>query len=404
MRRRATFLVVAALAAAALPTAQSRQTRPDPAVLREIDAAFRASYSLDHEDAIAHARRAVALAPDSSPAHRTLAAVIWLDLLFLRGGMTVDHYLGNLSSTELHLPTPDPALAAEFTTALAKAIALADARRQQQPTDVDALYDAGAAYGIHATWAASIDGSVGTAFRYARRAYDLQNDVLDRDPSRASAGLIVGTYRYVVATQPVLLRMVAYLAGFGGGREKAIALLEAAARDPYTRIDAKTTLLLIYSREGRHDAAMRLAGELAAAVPRNRLYVLEEGAAAIRAGRAAEAESLLTTGLAFFDQDPRRKLTGERAFWLYKRGLARLNLNHQADAAADMRQALQAGPVYWVEGRIRLALGQLADLAGRRAEALSQYTQARRICDTLDLWCAEEARFYAQQRFSFQAR
>ena len=57
-------------------------------------------------------------------------------------------------------------------------------------------------------------------FRAARRAYDEHERVLDLDPSRKDAGLIVGTYRYLVSTLSLPMRMMAYVAGFGGGRER----------------------------------------------------------------------------------------------------------------------------------------------------------------------------------------
>jgi hypothetical protein len=44
--------------------------------------------------------------------------------------------------------------------------------------------------------------------------------VLSLDPSRKDAGLVVGTYRYVVSTLSLPVRMVAYVAGFGGGRDR----------------------------------------------------------------------------------------------------------------------------------------------------------------------------------------
>ena len=318
--------------------------------------------------------------------------------------MTVDTYLGSLQSMQLNLPKPDPELAEEYKGALNRAIELAEKRLRQKPSDIDAMYDAGAAYGVQASYTASVEGSITAAFRSARRAFDLQSEVLQRDPNRAAAGLIVGAYRYIIASQPVVVQWFAYLAGFSGDKAKAIAMLETASHDPTSRVDGKAALILIYSREGRHSEAMRLAGELSAELPRNRLFVLEQGAAAIRAGRSAEAEAILTRGLAAFDQDPRPKLPGERALWLYKRGLSRLNQNHPPDATADLRLALTLSPQAWVEGRTLVALGQLADLAGHRTEALTNYTKAKSICGNFDQMCAEDSRKYLKQPFSFERR
>jgi len=374
------------------------------AAIKELNSAFAFSHNLDHQQALGHARQAVRMDPNSSRTHRGLASIIWLDLLFWRGGMTVDTYLGSLTTQQLNLPKPDPLLAEEFKGALNKAIELAEKRLKQRPSDVDAIFDAGAAYGVQASYMASVEGSIGGAFRHARRAFDLQSDVLKRDPKRASAGLIVGTYRYIISTQPKLVQWFAYLAGFSGDKSKAIALLENASHDPLSRVDGKTALVLIYSREGRHTEAMRLAGELAAELPRNRLFVLEQGAAAIRAGKGEDAVAILTRGLAALDKDPRPKLPGEKAMWLYKRGLARLNLNRPPEALADLKAALANSPQSWVEGRTHVALGQLADLAGRRQEAVAEYTKARALCGSLDQMCAEESRKFLRQPFKFEAR
>ena len=380
------------------------QSAAESPAIREVNAAFAASHNLDHEQALGHARQAVRLEPENSRTHRGLASIIWLNLLFWRGGMVVDSYLGSIQSMQLKMAKPDPLLAEEFKGAVNRAIELAEKRLKQRPSDVDAMYDAGAAYGVQASYVASVEGSIGTAFKHARRAFDLQSEVLKRDPKRAPAGLIVGTYRYLIATQPRIVQWFAWVAGFPGDKPKAIALLEQAAHDPMSRIDGKTALLLIYSREGRHTEAMRMAEELAVELPRNRIFVLEQGAAAIRAGRWAEAEAILTRGLARFDIDTRKKLPGERALWLYKRGLSRLHQNHPADATTDLRQALASEPQGWVEGRTRVALGHLDDLAGRRPAAIAEYKKAQSLCLNVDPPCADEARKYLRLPFSFERR
>jgi len=400
----AAFVVAFALIAPDM-AARSPEAPASVQAVRELDAAFIASYNLDHDLALSRARQAVALDPESSRVHRGLASIIWLRQVFERGTMTVDHYLGSISTSKLLLPAPDPELTDEFKGALARAIALAERRLRDRPQDVDALFDAGAAYGLQASHLASIEGGITGAFRAARRAFDTQSEVLRRDASRAPAGLIVGAYRYLVASQPWFVRFFAYLAGFPGDKEKALALIEEASHDPLSRVEAKTALIIIYSRESRHTEAMRLARELNLELPRNRLFLLEEGAAAIRAGRSAEAEAVLTRGLAAFEADARPKIRSEHAIWLYKRGLARLNQNHPAGALPDLTRALTLRPAAWVEGRIHVAIGKLADLAGRRADAIAAYTKGRAKCgEESDTTCLNEARQFLRQPFSFDHR
>jgi hypothetical protein len=112
---------------------------------------------------------------------------------------------------------------------------------------------------------------------------------------------------------------------------------------------------------------------------------------------------VLTDGLAALDADRRPRFPGEQAFWLYKRGLARLNWNHRPQSAADLDAAMAAGPVGWVRGRIHVTRGQLADVAGRRADALAEYRQAADLCGRFnDPACVSEARQFMRRAFALQ--
>ncbi len=103
-------------------------------------------------------------------------------------------------------------------------------------------------------------------------------------------------------------------------------------------------------------------------------------------------------------QDQRPRVPGEEALWLYKRGLARLNQNHPAAAADDLNRALTANPMNWIRGRIHVELGKLADLAGKRTEALVAYRTAKSICETsADTICEDEASRFLKRPFAFGA-
>jgi len=370
-----------------------------------IDRAYDAAYNLDHDNAIQLARSAVSLAPGEARAHRSLAGILWLQMLFQRGAVTVDNYLGGVTKAQLTLPKPAPALDAEFKKELGLAMSLAEEKLRKNARDMNAKYDAGAAYALQASYTASVEGSVMSAFGPAKRAFNAHEDVLNKDPQRADAGIVVGSYRYIVAMQALPTRMFAYMAGFGGGKDKGIDLLEAANRGAEGRMEAAVALILIYSREARYADALRLLREYSAEYPRNRILVLELGSAAIRAGRLVEADATLSRGLAAFDADPRPKIPGERALWTYKRGLARLLMNRQADAFVDFGSVLEQHPVDWVRGRTHLELGKLADLAANRPGALAQYKQAKALCEASnDPICAADASRFLRRPFSFEAK
>lgn len=366
-----------------------------------VDDAYRAAYSLDHGLAIASAREAIALAPGEPRAHRALATMLWLDILFRRGTITVEHYLGGSARTKRSAPDPPAELVRDFQQAIDRAITLADDRLAADDEDVDAYYDLAAAYALRASFTASIDGSLTGAFGDARRAFNASEEVLERAPDRRDAALIAGTYRYLVSTFSLPTRLFAYVAGFGGGRERGIAMVEAAASDPRVGVEARATLLLIYTRERRHADAMRTASGLAGEFPRNRLFTLEAGSAAIRAGRSRAAERLLTEGFRRFQADDRSRIPGEHAFWLCKLGQARGGMGRLEAAARDLSAALAADPIPWLEGRIRLELGKIADLTGARGAATSAYERAAAICrEAEDRPCARAADRFLDEPFT----
>ena len=146
--------------------------------------------------------------------------MLWLNLLFQRGAVTVDHYLGSFSSSTVVLTDPPPEIAAEFRRELGEGDRARRARVAARPNDPQAHYDLGAAVGLQASYVATVEGRMLAGFRAARRAYDEHERVLTLDPARNDAGLVVGTYRYVVSTLSLPMRMMAYVAGFGGGRER----------------------------------------------------------------------------------------------------------------------------------------------------------------------------------------
>src|SRR5712692_751429 len=176
-------------------------------------------YNLDRDLADASFRQAIQADPQDVRAYRGLASALWLSITFRRGNMTVDDYLGRPTRPPT-TPTPPPAdTATAFHEALDQAIALARQQIGQNPRSADAHYQLGAAIALNASYIATVDGSAVGAFRAAHEAYDEHQKVLDLDPNRKDAGLIVGTYRYIVSTLVLPLRWFAYAAGFGGDRQ-----------------------------------------------------------------------------------------------------------------------------------------------------------------------------------------
>jgi tetratricopeptide (TPR) repeat protein len=351
-------------------------------------------YNLDREKAIETFRQAVAADPQDAGAYRGLASAYWLSITFRRGNMTVDDYLGGVSRSRSTPTPPPPEVAAAFNEALEKALTLARARVAANPRDAAAHYELGAAVGLRASYIATVEGSAVGAFKAARGAYDEHEQVLRLDSSRRDAGLIVGTYRYIVATLKLPLRLMAYVAGFGGGREVGLQLVEGAAAYPGdNQVDARFALLVLYNRERRYGDALTQLAMLREKYPRNRLMWLETASTSLRAGRPADADHFLTQGMGRFASDMRPQMFGEGALWSYKRGTARAALGRDADARSDFEKTLSVEGRNWVHGRAHLELAKLSLKAAKRAQATEHLQMAVRLCESdNDKTGADEAR------------
>jgi hypothetical protein len=335
----------------------------------------------------------MAAEPDHPAACRLAAATAWIQLLFRRGAVMADDFLGQVRPSRRRQPAAGE-LEAVFRNHLNRALTLAEQRRRERGDTADAHFQLGAAYGYQATYAATVEGSLLDTLRAARRAYAEHQRVLDLDPGRKDAGLIVGMYRYGVSTLSLPSRFMARLAGIPGGRERGLRLVEEAAAHPGdVQPNARFALIVIYNREARYDDALRVIEALQRQYPRNRLLWLEAGSTAYRAGRPIQARQALEEGLSMLARDTRPRAYSELARWRYYYGATLLALDEWDAAGQALRAALTDPARDWLQGRIHLELGRLADLRRDRTGATSEYHLAARLCgDDNDDVCAKEAR------------
>ena len=337
-------------------------------------------YNLDHAEALATFKNAIAADPDAAAGYRLAAATAWITLLFEQGVITVEDYLGPARPTAPR-SAPAPALQATFRAYVHQAQALAEQGLRERPGDPDAHFQVGSAYWYEASYAATVEGRMLGSLGAARRAYAEHGRVLERDPARKDAGLIVGICNYGVSELPMPMRVLAYLAGFSGDRERGVRLIEDAADYPSdVQTNALFTLILPYNRDGRYDDALRVIRRLQARYPRNRLLRLEAAGTALRAKRPAEARAWLEEGLAQLATDRRPRAPGEEARWRYTYGSALVALKDVQPAERELRAALAGATRDWLRGRVHRELGKVADLAGNRPRALDEYRQADRFC------------------------
>jgi tetratricopeptide (TPR) repeat protein len=377
---RATRLAALVLTAGLVSGAALDASERSAALRRE---AYDAAYNMDHERAGELFRQAIAADQNDAAAQRGAAAVTWLRVLFLRGTVLAEDYSGHIRrSSDLQMPVP--ALDTAFLRDIDRAIALGEKAVAQHYNDASSHYDLGAGLGLYASYTGTVEGRIFAAMKLARRSFSENEMVLELDPRRKDAGLVLGTYRYLVSTLPMPVRWMAYIVGFGGGKKEGIRLIEGAAGHPSdVQPDAKLALVLLYNREHRYAEAVAVVRVLERSYPRNRLLVLEEASTLLRDKRPGEAEQVLDDGIARLRQDPRERMPGEEGRWHYKRGMARLLTGKLNGAEEDLTLALGAKDVRgWVLARIHVELGKLADLRGDRGRAQNEYRTALSITTT----------------------
>ena len=275
---------------------------------------------------------------------------------------------------------PPEALAATFHEHLERATELAAAAVRRAPDDSTAQYEFGVTAALNASYRGSILGERLGALGPARRAYQAHRRVLELDPTRNEAKLLVGLYRYVVASMPRALRWMAYLMGFDGGKEEAIELVaEAAAHPGEIQAEARFALVLLYNRERQYARAPGVCWTSFGG----------PSPATAWSGSRPRPPGCATTGRRWpgwrWRTGSRRcRATGgsvcsARMPYGTSSGARRGRRSGSPTAARlDLARAAHAPAPSWVTGRAHLELGKLSDLAGDRGRARDHYARDAR--------------------------
>jgi len=324
------------------------------------------AHAYDLQFDAAHATLAEAVSADrADPApHRAIAAVIWMEILFIQGITTFEAFTGEITQSDIARPAVPVALATRFARALAEARELAD-RQVAASDDADAHYQVGATALLAAVYGATVEGRTIASLTHGRRAVAEMGRARALAPSMREAGLALGMSQYTIATLSWPVRLAARLGGLTGNRDRGLRLLEEASdASAATRSDALLLLMIIDSREARPVDAIRRLTVLQQRHPHNRLLWLNHGAAALVAQRWADADQVLSRGIVARAWETGPAVLGEPAMWFAYRGTARARLGRRDEALDDLRQGLASSPRDWIRGRLHQQLGALALAAG----------------------------------------
>jgi tetratricopeptide (TPR) repeat protein len=360
-----------------------------------VDQGFTYFYNLDYDQAIAAFEKAIARNPGQPDLHNHLAQTLIFREMFRNGALESELVSGNNSFLRRPKLNPAPETEKRILDEIAKAMALADARLKQNPKDTAAMYASGIAYGLRANYFWVVKKAWHDSLKDATAARKLHNRVSELEPNNVDARLVQGLHDYIVGSLPLTYKMLGFLFGIRGDKEKGIRTVQDVARNGQkNRVDAEVFLCALYRRENQSKLAVPLVQDLIRRYPRNYLLRMELGQMYSQSGDGVrglqaleEVARLKRSHAPGFDRVPWEKIyyqEGSIQFWY--NDLDRSLENMKKVAAASEEVDLNAG----VQALLRM--GQIYDMKQRRAEAIAAYKKA--IAYAPQAEAAQESRKY----------
>lgn len=336
-------------------------------------------YNLEYDQAQADFERAIAQDPNSPDLHNHLAQTVVFMEMYRNGALESEMVSGNNSLLRRARLNPSAATRTQFFSELGKSLSLCEARLKKNPNDTVALYAQGIAYGLRSDYYWVIEKSWYDSLRDATSARKAHNRVVELQPNNVDARLVQGLHDYIVGSLPWQYRMLGFLVGFHGDKEKGIRIVEDVARNgKLDKVDAEFFLCALYRRENHPDLAVPLVQDLIRRFPRNYLLRLELSVMYSMAGdkrhgleAVEEAARLKRTNAPGFDRMPWEKVyyqEGSIQFWYRDEDQALENMK-KVLAGID-KVDLNTGAYTF------LRIGQIYDMTHHRAEAVEYYKKA----------------------------
>ena len=345
-----------------------------------------ALFNLDYETARKNFKEMAQAFPSYPAGPQFLADTLWAETLYQTRRLQSSLYGNDDTFYSTSDDKADPRIVDQFRTLTRQARLLAEARLKQFPKDPEALYFMGAIEGLKASFEEAVERRHFAALKDGSDAVDKHREVIKLDPSYRDAELTIGLYDYTVGALPLPVKIAAGMFGFHGSKKRGLATLERVAKEGrWVQGEAKTLLIVLYTREKRFGEAATLARELAAKYPRNYLYRLEAADALVSQAaqeRANHAEVITATeseAFATFDsllKDKAVRDSAARAFDLihFKYGEALMTAGQYEHAAKEFLAAADTqGAQQGLATMAHLYAARALDLAGKRSDALTQY-------------------------------
>ena len=352
-------------------------------------------YNLEYDQALAEFEKAAQQEPNAIGPHNHIAQTLLYREMYRNGALETQLVSGNNPFLRQKKLDPSPQVEKEFSDEIRKAIDLANARLARNASDTGALYARGVAFGLRANYTFLVRRAWRDSLRDATSARKDCDRVTELDPANYDARLIQGVHDYVVGSLPWTWRLLGFLAGFHGDKERGMKTLEEVGRKGnVNKVDAEILLCALYRRERQPRKAIPLLEELLRRCPRNHLLLFEQAQMYSDLGNkdkaiaaiekvAAMKENRLP-GYAGVTWEKIYFHLGNIQFWY--NDLDRALENLKKVTASRNEVDLNTGVLAWMR------VGQIYDITNRRAQAIEAYRHAIAFAPEAD--AAKESRSY----------
>lgn len=357
-------------------------------------------YNLEYDQALADFTAATAQNPADPNAWNHLAQGILFRAMYRSGALESEMVSGSNPFLRRAKVQITPAEQASFFDAIDKAMQFSQARLHENPDDPTGLGPLGVAYALRGNYNFLVRKAWVDALHDATDARKAHKRLCDLEPANIDAQLIPAAYDYVTGSLPIGYRILGFIAGYRGDRNRGIRALQSVAQNGHSsRADAETILAAIYRREHRAQDAIPLLEDLIRRFPRNYLLRFEMVQMHSDLGNKLQALAeidriweLRRTAAPGYEDLPAEKidyLQGNLLFW-YDDLIPALDHLKKAAAKArdlDLNTAVMAC----------MRLGQTYDLEGRRTLAIAAYRKAIALAPQSEV--GKESRTYVSKPY-----
>jgi tetratricopeptide (TPR) repeat protein len=361
-------------------------------------------YNLEYGEAIAAFTAETGQHPDDPNAWNHLAHATLFRAMYRGGALESELVTGSNPFLRRQKVKTTAAEHQQFYEAIDQALDLAQTRLAENEDDPRALEALGVAFALRANYNFLVRKVWVDALHDATDARKAHKRLIDLEPDNVDARMIPAIYDYVTGSLPLGYRILGFLAGYRGDRNRGIESLQSVAQDgKFNRVDAEIMLAAIYRRERRAQDAIPLLEDLIQRFPRNFLLHFEivqmysdlgdKTSALAEIGRIRDLRQNGAPGFAELQSEKIDYLEGNLLFWYSDLDQA---LDDMKKVTAKTRELdLNTGIMSWMR------LGQIYDLKGRRVSAVAAYKKAVAMAPLSEV--GRESRRYVAQPYKHPA-